>query len=98
MGIARPRAHPPNRRTRPSPQTPRGRRPVRPLLQPKTMNLIRVHLRSSAAILFFVAALHAQSFIHMSDPQFGMYTKDQDFIHDTVNSEFAIATSNLLEP
>jgi hypothetical protein len=27
----------------------------------------------------------------MSDPQFGMYTKDKGFAHETVNFEFAIA-------
>jgi 3',5'-cyclic AMP phosphodiesterase CpdA len=34
----------------------------------------------------------------MSDPQFGMYTKDVDFVHETANFEFAIATANRLKP
>jgi 3',5'-cyclic AMP phosphodiesterase CpdA len=34
----------------------------------------------------------------MSDTQFGMYTKDQDFAHETVNFEFAIASANRLKP
>ena len=34
----------------------------------------------------------------MSDPQFGMYTKDADFVHETANFEFAIATANRLHP
>jgi hypothetical protein len=29
----------------------------------------------------------------MSDPQFGMFTKDASFEHETVNFEFAIATA-----
>src|SRR5262249_26315216 len=36
--------------------------------------------------LFLVAGgLPAQTFIQMSDPQFGMFTKDQDFAHETLN-------------
>ena len=42
--------------------------------------------------------LCAQSFVQMSDPQFGMYTKDQEFSHETANFEFAIATANRLKP
>jgi 3',5'-cyclic AMP phosphodiesterase CpdA len=34
----------------------------------------------------------------MSDPQFGMYTKDADFAQETANFEFAIATANRLKP
>lgn len=46
----------------------------------------------------FAATLAAQNFIQMSDPQFGMFTKDASFEHETVNFEFAIATANRLEP
>jgi DNA repair exonuclease SbcCD nuclease subunit len=42
--------------------------------------------------------LAAQTFIQMSDPQFGMFTKDVDFAHETANLEFAIATANRLKP
>jgi hypothetical protein len=35
--------------------------------------------------------LAAQTFIRMSDPQFGMYTKNEGFAHETVNFDFAIA-------
>jgi serine/threonine-protein phosphatase CPPED1 len=42
--------------------------------------------------------LAAQTFIQMSDPQFGMYTKDADFLHETANFEFAIAAANRLKP
>lgn len=37
-------------------------------------------------------------FLQMADPQFGMYTKDQDFRQETANYEFAIATANRLKP
>lgn len=37
-------------------------------------------------------------FIHLSDPQFGMYTKNADFRQETTNFEFAIATANRLKP
>lgn len=55
-------------------------------------------IRNLATFFAFAAALSAQSFIQMSDPQFGMYSKDQDFAHETANFEFAIATANRLEP
>jgi 3',5'-cyclic AMP phosphodiesterase CpdA len=42
--------------------------------------------------------LAAQTFIQMTDPQFGMFTKDADFAHETANFEFAIATANRLMP
>ncbi|HUS08023.1 MAG TPA: metallophosphoesterase [Bryobacteraceae bacterium] len=37
-------------------------------------------------------------FLQMSDPQFGMYTKNGDFQQETANFEFAIATANRLRP
>src|SRR5260370_20884574 len=37
-------------------------------------------------------------FLQMSDPQFGMYSENKDFAHETVNFEFAIATANRLRP
>ncbi len=40
----------------------------------------------------------AQTFIQMSDPQFGMFTSNQSFEHETVNLEFAIANANRLKP
>jgi 3',5'-cyclic AMP phosphodiesterase CpdA len=46
----------------------------------------------------WAGALAAQTFIQMSDPQFGMYSKDQNFVHETANFEFAIATANRLKP
>jgi predicted phosphodiesterase len=46
----------------------------------------------------FAGTPAAQTFIQMSDPQFGMFTKDADFAHETANLEFAIATANRLMP
>ncbi len=37
-------------------------------------------------------------FIQGSDPQFGMYSKDKDFVHETANFEFFIANVNRLKP
>jgi 3',5'-cyclic AMP phosphodiesterase CpdA len=48
--------------------------------------------------LTFAGTLAAQTFLHLSDPQFGMYTKNAGFEHETVNFEFAIATANRLRP
>jgi 3',5'-cyclic AMP phosphodiesterase CpdA len=52
------------------------------------------------AILGGSAALRGQDFffLQMSDPQFGMYTKNHDFSQETANFEFAIATANRLRP
>ena len=38
------------------------------------------------------------SFIQGSDPQFGMFTKDKDFVQETANFEFFIANVNRLKP
>jgi len=48
--------------------------------------------------LSFAGTLAAQTFFHLSDPQFGMYSKNANFQHETVNFEFAIATANRLKP
>jgi len=48
--------------------------------------------------LGWASTLAAQTFIQMSDPQFGMYSKDANFVHETANFEFAIATANRLKP
>lgn len=44
----------------------------------------------SAAAPFF--------FIQLSDPQFGMYTTNRDFVQESANFEFAVATINRLHP
>ncbi|HWD00357.1 MAG TPA: metallophosphoesterase [Candidatus Sulfopaludibacter sp.] len=38
------------------------------------------------------------TFIQMTDPQFGMFTGNKGFEHETANFEFAIATANRLKP
>jgi serine/threonine-protein phosphatase CPPED1 len=38
------------------------------------------------------------SFIMLTDPQFGMYAQDKDFVRETANYEFAVATVNRLKP
>ncbi len=45
--------------------------------------------------LAFAADLY---FVQMTDPQFGMYSNNQDFAHETANFEFAIANANRLKP
>jgi 3',5'-cyclic AMP phosphodiesterase CpdA len=37
-------------------------------------------------------------FVQMADPQFGMFTKDRDFVQETANYEFAVANVNRLKP
>jgi serine/threonine-protein phosphatase CPPED1 len=54
--------------------------------------------RLAALALGWACALAGQTFIQMSDPQFGMYTKNQGFAHETANFEFAISTANRLKP
>src|SRR5436189_5497443 len=46
----------------------------------------------------FGLAAEPFSFIQMSDPQFGMYTENRSFEHETANFEFAVATANRLHP
>ncbi len=45
-----------------------------------------------------VAAAEPFFFIQFSDPQFGMYTTNRDFVQETANFEFAVATINRLRP
>jgi 3',5'-cyclic AMP phosphodiesterase CpdA len=37
-------------------------------------------------------------FVQLSDPQFGFFNNDVDFVQDTANAEFAVATVNRLKP
>ena len=48
--------------------------------------------------LALAGSLAGQTFIQMSDPQFGMFTKNANFEHETLNFEFAIAQANRLKP
>ncbi len=43
-------------------------------------------------------AVEPFTFIQMSDPQFGMFTENQSYEHETANFEFAIAAANRLKP
>jgi 3',5'-cyclic AMP phosphodiesterase CpdA len=48
--------------------------------------------------LALAGTLAAQTFIQMSDPQFGMYTSDASFERETANFEFAVASANRVKP
>ena len=54
--------------------------------------------RITICALAIAGALSSQTFIQMSDPQFGMFLKDAGYQHETVNFDFAIATANRLKP
>jgi len=58
----------------------------------------RVALWSAGAAFSEPPSEASLSFLQMADPQFGMYTKDHDFVQETANYEFAIATANRLRP
>src|SRR5439155_11109305 len=60
-------------------------------------------MRRRHLFLILLLTLKAQPtelnfFIQMSDPQFGMYAENKDFLQETINFEFAIATANRLRP
>ncbi|MBS1859632.1 MAG: metallophosphoesterase [Acidobacteria bacterium] len=55
-------------------------------------------IRGVLLLLAAAASLGAQTFIQMSDPQFGMFEKDAGFAHETANFEFAIAAANRIQP
>ena len=61
--------------------------------------MLSVPMRLSALLIAAAAwAADPVTFIQMSDPQFGMYTENRDFAHETANFEFAIAAANRLKP
>ncbi len=58
-------------------------------------------VRFLALVALVSLPIHAANpfyFIQASDPQFGMYTADKDFIQETANWTFAIANINRLHP
>jgi hypothetical protein len=55
-------------------------------------------IRTTVCALALSGALFSQTFIQMSDPQFGMYAKDAGFEHETANFDFAIVAANRLKP
>jgi UDP-2,3-diacylglucosamine pyrophosphatase LpxH len=56
------------------------------------------NLASLLLLPFLAAAQQPWFFVVMSDPQLGMYAKDQNFTQETANFEFAIANINRLHP
>src|ERR1039457_7108940 len=90
---ARSGTHPADRGIGARAQIPGGRGSAGQLLRTETMTIQRLLPAFALA-----GTLAAQTFIQMSDPQFGMYTKDKDFAHETANLEFAVATANRLMP
>jgi serine/threonine-protein phosphatase CPPED1 len=53
------------------------------------------------ALFIFVVPVFAQEpfyFMMVTDPQLGMYTNNKDFVQETANFEFAVATVNRLKP
>jgi 3',5'-cyclic AMP phosphodiesterase CpdA len=76
-----------------------------------TMRRVLLAFSCCAALCsIFVLAVHAQTpastpaapppvfFLQFSDPQFGMFTANKDFVQETANFEMAIATANRLRP
>lgn len=60
-----------------------------------------ISTRLAALSLFAAGSVLAADpfmFIQMSDPQFGMYTENKSFEHETANFEFAVAAANRLHP
>jgi len=55
-------------------------------------------IQGLALALALAGTLAAQTFIQMSDPQFGMYAANKGFEHETANFEFAVASANRLKP
>lgn len=58
-------------------------------------------MRSFLAGLLFAAVAAAQVpffFMQASDPQFGMFAEDRNFVQETANWEFVIASANRLKP
>lgn len=47
---------------------------------------------------FYARAEQGSFFAVVADPQFGMYSKDQNFAHETANFEYVIANLNRLHP
>lgn len=55
-------------------------------------------LKTLLLAISLAGQIAAQTFIQMSDPQFGMYTNNRNFAQETANFDFAIATANRLKP
>jgi 3',5'-cyclic AMP phosphodiesterase CpdA len=60
-------------------------------------------LANAALLLFLPFVVAAQDtkpwyFLQLADTQFGMYAKDANFLQETANAEFVVATANRLKP
>ena len=59
-------------------------------------------LLAAALLLLSAATARAQGepwfFVQLSDPQLGMFAADSNFVQETANLEFAVATLNRLKP
>lgn len=55
-------------------------------------------IRRFLLALAFAGSLAAQTFVQMSDTQFGRFTSNQGFEHETANFEFAVAAANRMKP
>ena len=73
-------------------------RPVMHVKPVRVLLFVAVLAASWAAVRTQAQASPPFFFLQFSDPQFGMYTKDQGFAQETVNFEMAIATANRLKP
>ena len=62
------------------------------------MRVCLLVLLLGALLIAPLSAKEPWFFAVMSDPQFGMYAKDQNFTQETANFEFAIANANRLHP
>jgi serine/threonine-protein phosphatase CPPED1 len=59
---------------------------------------IRLSLFVFALLASLARAAEPWFFIQLSDPQLGMFTDNRDFVQDTANFEFAVASVNRLRP
>jgi len=62
---------------------------------------MNLKLPAIASLLLVSASLTAAEplfFVQLADPQFGMFTDNKDFVQETANLEFAVATINRLRP
>src|SRR4051812_12506794 len=63
------------------------------------LSLIPLYLLAGTLLLSGIArAADPFFFVQLSDPQFGMFANNKDFVQETANFEFAVATINRLKP
>lgn len=69
-----------------------------PITNYKLLHVLALLLSLLLLCLASATAAEPFFFIQLSDPQFGMYTTNRDFVQETANAEFAVATINRLKP